>query len=159
MMLVQLKRYSFLALIAILLTSCFKYEEVEIVDIKKVKLLEFSDKGLVVESEVKIKNPNNFDLSVVNSEFNLSIKNNKLAKASIDGKVKIPSQSNDYHTIVLKSDYKDFAAGALPNMLMLTMGGTNKVPFKVEGFVTGKAYFIKKKVKVSHEGIVPLELF
>lgn len=158
-MLLRVKKFGFFVMMALLLSSCFKYEEVEIIDIKRVKLIEFSDKGLIVESEIKIKNPNSFDLSVVNSEFDLSIKNTKLATASIDGKIKIPKESNDYHTVILKSDYKDFAPGALPNMLMLTMGGSGKLPFKVEGFVTGKAYFITKKVKVEHEGIVPLELF
>jgi LEA14-like dessication related protein len=153
-----LKTVSLFLILATTLTSCFNYEEVEITDIKSVKLLEFSDKGLVVESEIQITNPNNFTLSVVDSDFDVYIKNKRIGKAYIDSKVKISKNSSDYHIVVLKSDYEDLASGAMTNLIALTMG-SDKINFKVEGFIVGKAFLFKKKVKVSHEGIVPLKLY
>lgn len=138
-------------------SSC-SYEEVTITNIKHVKLLEFSKKGLVVESEIRIKNPNGFKLSVVDSEFDVYVKGSKLAKASFDNDINIPKNSEEYHTVIMRSDYEDFADGALVKMLGLTMG-SREVDFKVDGFITGKAFFIKKKVHVSHEEKVPLKLF
>lgn len=134
------------------------YEDVEITNIKSVKLLELSDKGLTAESEIQITNPNSYKLSVVDSEFDVFIKNTKLGKAYIDGNLNIKANSSDYHTIVLKSDYEDLADGALGNMIALTMGSKN-IDFKVEGFIVGKAFLIRKKVKVSHQGRVPLKIF
>lgn len=158
-MTLKLFRLSFLLFITISLSSCFKYEEVTIKDIKTVKLIEFSEKGLIVESEIKIINPNSYKLSIVDSEFDVFIKNKLLAKARIDNDINIPKNSSEYHKVVLKSDYKDFANGALVNMLALTMSGNDKVKFKVEGFIVGKAFLFKKKVEVSHEDVVPLKLF
>ncbi|MBL4710877.1 MAG: LEA type 2 family protein [Flavobacteriales bacterium] len=152
-------RLSFLFSILLFLSSCFKYEEVTIKDIKTVRLIEFSEKGLIVESEIKIDNPNSYKISIINSEFDIFVNNKRLAKAKIDNKISIPKNSSEYHKVILKSDYKDFASGALVNMLALTMSGNDKVKFKVEGFIVGKAFFIKKKVKVNHEDVVPLKLF
>jgi len=145
-------------LLCLSFTSCLNYEEVEITNIKYVKLLEFSKKGLIVESEIQIKNPNSFEISVVGSEFDIFIKGDKLAKASIKNEIVIAKNSKEYHTIVMKSDYEDFADGAMVKMLGLTFG-SGEIDFKVEGDITGKAFFIKKKVHFSHAEKVPLKLF
>ena len=151
-------QFGFLFIFLVSLTSCFTYEEVEISKVKYVKLLEFSRDGLVVESEIKIKNPNWFQLSMVDSEFDIYIKGAKLTKARIDNKIKITKNSEDYHKVIMKSDSKDFTKGALVQMLGLTMG-SGEIDFKVDGYVTGKAFLIKKKVRVTHEEKVPLKLF
>lgn len=151
-------RLTAVVIIVLSFSSCLTFEEVTITDIKSVKLLEFSDKGLLVESEIQITNPNSMNLSVVDSEFNVFIKNKKLAKAYIDSDLKIPKNSSEYHTVLMRSDYKDLADGALSNILALTMGRDN-IQFKVEGFIVGKAFLLRKKVKVSHEATVPLKLF
>ena len=145
-------------LVALLSFNSCSFEEVEITEIKYVKLLEFSKKGLLVESEIKIKNPNSFQLSMVDSEFDVYIKGSKLAKASIDNNIKIPKNSEEYHKVFMKSDFKDFADGALTKMLSLTFG-SSEVDFKVEGYITGRAFLMKKKVRVSHEAKVPLKLY
>lgn len=147
-----------LLLLIISLSSCVNFEEVKITGIKSVKLLEFSDKGLLVESEIQISNPNGIDLSVVDSNFDVYVKDKKLARAFIDSKLEVPKNSNEYHKVVLKSDYKDLANGALSNMMALTMG-SDQIRFRVDGFIVGKAFFIRRKVKVSHEATVPLKLF
>lgn len=148
-----------LFLISILLTSCFNYEEVEIKDIKSVKLVEFSDKGLTVESEIKIFNPNNFDIKVVNSEFDVSVEGDKICKSRINNTLEIPKNSEEYHRLIMRSDYKDLEPGVFPKLIAITAMGSDKIDFKVEGFITGKAFLFKKKVEIKHEGKVPLKLF
>ena len=148
-----------LFLIAVSLSACFNYEDVEIKDVRKIKLLDMSDKGLSVESEIKITNPNSFKLTVTNSEFDFYIKNKKLGKASIDGKLKIPAQSEEYHKVVLTCKNKDMSPNALPILIGLTASGKDQIDFKVEGFIEGKTFMFKRKVDVSHSGMVPLELY
>lgn len=145
-------------LIVISLTSCFSYEEVKVKSIKSVKLLELSQKGLVVESEIELENPNSYEITVVDSEFDVFIKNTRIAKSKMDSKLVIPKNATNTHKVILRSDYKDLADGALSNMLVLTMGSKN-IDFKIEGYIVGKVYFIKKKVDVSHSGKVPLKIF
>ena len=154
-----LKRCALLFLITISLSSCFNYEEVEIKDVKSIKLLDFSGEGLSVESEIKIVNPNNFKLTVVDSEFDFYVKKQKLGKASIDGNLKVPANSEEYHKVILRSKSKDMSPDALPILIGLTASGNDRIDFKVEGYIEGKALFFKRKVDVSHSGIVPLDLY
>ena len=149
-------KFSVILILILSFSSC-AYEEVEITDIKYVKLIEFSQKGLVVESEIKIKNPNGFQLSMVDSEFDIYIKGSKLAKANVDNNIRIPKNSDEYHKVAMKSNFEDFADGALVMLLGLTLG-SKEIDFKVDGYVTGRVFLIKKKVHVSHEEKVPLRL-
>ncbi len=149
-------KFSVILILILSFSSC-AYEEVEITDIKYVKLIEFSQKGLVVESEIKIKNPNGFQLSMVDSEFDIYIKGSKLAKDNVDNNIRIPKNSDEYHKVVMKSNFEDFADGALVRLLGLTLG-SKEIDFKVDGYVTGRVFLIKKKVHVSHEEKVPLRL-
>lgn len=153
-----LKQFLVSLSIVICFTSCFSYEEVKIKNIKSVKLVELSKEGLVVESEIQVENPNNYKISVVDSEFDIFIKNTKIAKSKMDSKLVLPKNSDEVHKVILRSDYKDLADGALGNMIALTMGSKN-IDFKVEGHVVGKVLFIRKKVDVSHSGKVPLKIF
>lgn len=155
------KTFLFLFVSSILLTfsSCVDYEEVEIKDIKSLKLLELNDKELRVESEVKISNPNRFDIKVVNSEFNVKIENRDIGKSSILSNINLPSKSNDYHTIVFRSSMKELQNNALMTLMGITATGKDNIRFEVDGFIVGKALLMKKKVEVKHSGIVPLKLY
>lgn len=156
---IAFKKLALFFLISISLTACFNYEDVEIKEVKSIKLLDLSDQGLSVESEIKISNPNSFKLSVSKSEFDFYIRGKKLGKASIEGKLKIPAKSEQYHKVILVSKSKDMSPNALPILIGLTASGRDKINFKVEGFIEGKAFLFKRKVNVSHSGIVPLELY
>ncbi len=154
-----LKAFLFMTILSISLTACFDYKDVEIKDIKSIKLLDFSNKGLSVESEIKIYNPNNFKLSVVDSEFNFYVKGKKLGIASIEGNLKIPANSEEYYTVVLRSSNKDMSPNAIPMLIGITASGKDNIDFKIEGYIVGKAFLLKRKIEVSHSGKVPLKLF
>ena len=147
------------SIISMSLSSCFNYEDVEIKDVKSIKLLDFSVKGLSVESEIKINNPNNFKLSLVDSEFDFYVKGEKLGIASIEGNLNLPANSEEYHKVVLKSNRKDMSPNAIPMLIGITASGKDKIDFKVEGYIVGKAFLFKRKVQVSHSGMVPLKFF
>jgi hypothetical protein len=44
-------------------------------------------------------------------------------------------------------------------LLSLTAGSKERIDFKIDGYIVGKAFMISKKVEVHHEGLVPLKLF
>lgn len=140
-------------------TSCIKLEEVEIQDIKSIKLLDFSELGLVVESNVQFNNPNSLDIKVVDSGFDVYVKGTKICFAQIDGTVSIPGNSTEYHKLILRSSHENLSRNALPLLLSLTAGSKEKIDFKIDGYIVGKAFLISKKVEVHHEGEVPLKLF
>lgn len=146
-------------LLALSLSSCIRIEEVEIKEIRSVKLLEFSDKGLLVESQVEIHNPNNYDIKIVNSNFNVEVNKKRIGEAKIDQKITIPASSSEFHSLLLRSEHKDLAANAIPTLIAITATGKDQLDFKVDGFIVGKVWWIKKKVAVGHSGKVDLKLF
>lgn len=137
--------------------SCFSYEEVEIKDIKDIQLVKFSEKGIILNTSIKINNPNNVGFKIVDSEFDIMIRNKRIGKAFIDNKIKIPANSNDYHLIVLETDHSDMNIAAMPGLLAMAIAPPEEIDFKAEGFVVGKVFLFRKKVKVDHQGIVPLK--
>tara|TARA_R110002072_G_scaffold157619_2_gene308296 strand:- start:1710 stop:2189 length:480 start_codon:yes stop_codon:yes gene_type:complete len=146
-------------LLSIFLSACFSYEEVEILDIKSIKLVDFSDKEIIVNTEVEIFNPNDFDIKVVKSEFDVFMKGDRIGKAYIDNKLKIKKNSRMVHALVLKSDHTKEGLASIPKLLALTMNSPERIQFKVDGFIVGKAFLFKKKIHVSHQGLVPLKFY
>lgn len=152
--------YSLLSLvIGLFLTSCIKFDEVEIQDVRSLRLMDFSERGISVNSEIKINNPNNFDISVVGSSFDIFLKNEKIGSAKIENKLKIPANSQNYHTLTLISDQSGINIGSLPQLIGLATGGSGKVKFRVEGHIIGKALLFRKKIKINHEDVVPLKFY
>ena len=155
----KFKLYLFFGLILFGLSSCFKIEDVEIKEIKSVKLLEFTDEGLVVESEIKIENPNFYDIQVVQSDFNVEVNKREIGEAQIISKLTIPGGSSEYHMVKLRSTPKELTANAIPSLIAITASGKDELDFKVNGFIVGKVWLFKKQVDVAHEGKVDLKLF
>jgi len=152
-------RFLILSVGVIFLSSCFQIEDVEIKEIKSVKLLELSQDGLVVESEIRIKNPNRYDIEVVESDFNVKVNQRAIGDAQIISKLSIPGNSSEFHTLKLKSTPKDLTASAIPSLIAITAGGADELDFEVDGFIVGKVWVFKKKVDVDHKGKVDLKLF
>lgn len=149
----------FFLLSSILFTSCVNYDQVEIKEIKEVKLISFSEKGLIVDSKVKISNPNIFDIKIVDSKLDVIVQGKPIGTTKIDGKLTLPSKSEDFHTLRLKSSFKDLGKNALANLIAITTNNSNRVDFKFEGYIVGKVFIIKRKVEINHEDSTLLKLF
>jgi len=158
----MMKRFKLYFLIAITLvgfSSCFNMQDVEIKEILSVKLLELSEDGLVVESQIQIINPNAYDIKVVDSDFNVEVNKKAIGEAQIISKLTIPGKSSEFHTLRLRSTQKELTATAIPSLIAITAMGKDELDFKVDGFIVGKVWLFKKKVEVAHEGKVDLKLF
>ena len=148
-----------LLIVLLSLSSCFKIEDVQIKEIESVKLLEFTTDGLLVESSIQIENPNNYDIKIVDSEFNVNVNNRKIGQSRIGTELTIPANSSDFHTLILQSSQSDLSSSAIPSLIAITASGQDQLKFKVDGFIVGKLWFISKKFEEAHEGMVDLRLF
>lgn len=158
----KLRRFKgilFIAFISLILSSCVNYDEVEIKEIEEVKLVSFSDKGLIVDSKVKLSNPNIFDIQVVDSKLDVIVQGRAIGSTKIDGKLVLPSKSEEFHTLRLKSSFEDLGKDALMNLVAITAENSDQINFKFEGYIVGKVFFIKRKVEISHEDSTKLRLF
>jgi LEA14-like dessication related protein len=141
------------------LSSCVSYEEVELKDIKSLKIIEFSGNNLKVETHLKILNPNSYSIKVIDSQFDVFIKNIKIGNAKIDSPIKFAAKSNDYQKVIISSTIEKDQLNSLTSIFAMAAFGKNEIAFKLDGYVKGKAMAFKKKIDIVHEGKVPLELF
>lgn len=139
--------------------GCISYEEVEITDIQSVKVLKLSTKGISVESTIKLLNKNSYDIKVVDSDFEVFVKDVKVGNAHLEDAINVESNSEKYYTLQLKSDFKDMSKGAVPKLIAITAMGGNDIPVKIDGYVEGKVFLFKKKYHFVKEENVPLDLF
>ena len=130
----------------VLITSCISYEDVEITKIISTDVKSFSSESVEVEIVLQISNPNNYKISITNSDLNLFLNGSEMGKAIIKEKIVIPKQSNEVHRFTVKLNNKDLAANTLPFILSAALG----IPMRltVKGYIKAKAKMISKKIPI-----------
>ena len=131
---------------SLLLTSCISYEDVEITRVVSTDVKKYSSESMEVEIVLQINNPNDYKISITNSDLDLFLNNSEIGKATIKGKIVIPKKSNEGHRFTVKLNNKDLAAKTMPVILSAALGGSVKL--KVNGYIKVRAKMIGKKVPV-----------
>ncbi|MEM7161155.1 MAG: LEA type 2 family protein [Bacteroidota bacterium] len=141
-----LKRSSlWLALFSLIFLSSCQVEEIELIEIEKLKLQQFSADGIVIDVTAKISNPNSFTISVSDSDFDVYVNDRFISKAKIDSNVKLKRKTTASHSFTIKSDKLKSQNEILPILLQAAL--TGKVKGKVKGYVKGKTFlFFSRKV-------------
>ena len=148
-----------LGLVICFFSSCINFQEVKIEDIKTIHINELGNSSLRFNSEIKISNPNLFEIKVIDSNFDVFIKNTKVGQAKFEEEITIPGNSSNYVDVSFKGSYNEADMNTLSSLMGSVLFGNKEIDFKVDGFVEGKALWIKRKIELQHEGKVPLELF
>jgi LEA14-like dessication related protein len=142
----SIKKFSFIALLVLVLSSCLEYKEVEVVKIVDVGVKDISTKGVDVEVAMQIKNPNKYNISIVDSDLNLFLKGQKMGTANIKEKVTLKKKSNEVYRFTIQSDLKDIASGGLSVMMGLIT--QSSMELKVQGDIKAKAKGISKSIPI-----------
>lgn len=137
---------SVLALLSLLLTSCFTYEDVDVKGIEDVKVKNFSKSGIEVDIAVHLVNPNNYKITVTGSDLDVFIGGKSMGKARIKNRVVLPKKSDKVQHITVVADFKDMASVGLPGLLSIFSGGSLQLGIK--GDIKGKAMMITRKFPV-----------
>ena len=95
---------------------------------------------------MKVKNPNNYDISIVSSDLDIIINGNPVGKANFAEKIKLPKKSEEVHRFVIESNFDKTGSGLLTTLASVLF--TQSVKLSVKGDVTAKAMFVQKKIKV-----------
>ncbi len=142
----NLVNYSFIFLLALSISGCIQYKEVEMVQVTDVGVKNFTKNGIEIEVAMQIKNPNNYKISIVDSDLELLIKKNRIGTANIDNKIVLPKKSNKIHRFIIKTTLKDMASNTLPILISVLSGG--HIELQVKGDIKAKAKGIGKRIPV-----------
>ncbi len=139
------------------LVSCVNYEAIEIKDVKEVSIKQANTNEVVVSAKVQIANPNAFAIDVQESAFDIFVKDKLVGSGSMDKSFKLKKNSEDYHAVQFESSFEDLNKDVLMSLMSAALFNSGGVPFKLKGYVKGKAFFITKKVELEYEDKVPIE--
>jgi len=136
------------------IVACISYKEVKVIEITDVGVKKFTAKGVEVEVAMQIKNPNNYNIHIVDSDLELFVEGNRIGTAKIDNKITLPKKSNQIHRFILKSSLKDMGSSVFPLLMRVLGGGT--IDLHIKGDIKAKAKGIGKRFPVDFKEKVKL---
>ncbi|MCI5055186.1 MAG: LEA type 2 family protein [Flavobacteriales bacterium] len=137
--------------LCLLLVSCITYEDVEMLGLEDIKMKEFSTSGVEAIVSMKVKNPNNYKISIVNSDLDLFINGSKLGKAVIKDKIVIKKDRTEVYSFTVGAKPSGGILGSL-----LSMAFSKNVKVGVKGKVKARAFMVSKSFDVDVEQNVSL---
>jgi LEA14-like dessication related protein len=139
-------KYCTILLFVFSLSSCLEYKEVEVIKVVEIGVKEISVKGVDVEVAMQVKNPNNYNISIVDSDLNLLIKGKKMGSATIKEKVTLKKKSTAVYRFTLQSSFKDLSLSSLP--VLMSIMGQNSMEVQIVGDIKAQAKGISKRVPI-----------
>lgn len=152
----MLKLTSLLTLLVISLTlfSCFKYEDVILKEVTNVNVNSFSANHIEIAVDMRIINPNNYKISIIDSDLELFVKNKKVGTSKIKDKIELPKNSDQSHQIVVVTNVKDMIVSAIPVILSVLLD--NAVDLQIKGEIKAQAKSYSKSFPVDFKERVRL---
>ncbi len=148
-------RHILLLLSMIILSTSCAYKNVELVEVESVHVDEFSSANVQITASLVLKNPNDFEILIKDSDLNLYVNDYKVARAHIKKRIKIPQNTVMTHDLVFDSSLEDVGGGVLRSLVSVISRGVVKIGIK--GSVNATAYNMTEKVPVDVEGDVKVD--
>ncbi len=136
--------YLILLLSSLTLSSCFSYKELELSDIKDVKLNRANGK-LEVQAGIHIKNPNNYKIKIKKIEADMLVNDNKVGKIHLVKKVVLPRKSDQVQNFTVNTELSNLL-GALPSVLL-----SREIKMQLKGHIQGKVFLFSRKFPLEAE--------
>lgn len=145
------------ALVALILfiPSC-KIHELDFKGVNDFGLGSMESDNIEITINVKLDNPNNFKIKVVDAKLDLFIGGNEAGTASLEDNIIIKKKKEDNYDIIITTDREQLMSAALKSAL--TSFGTGKITIKVRGWVKGRVWGIGKKIDVEFKENVDLDM-
>lgn len=136
------------------LNSCMQYKEVEMVGTPNVSLKTISLKGVEVEVAMQIKNPNKYNISIVDSDLALFAQDKKIGLARVKEKITLKKKSTEIYHFTIQTSSKDFLSSAIPVLLKVIT--KSNIELRVQGDIKAKAKGIAKRFPVDFKEQIKL---
>ena len=140
----------FLILTIIFFTSC-KYQDVEIIDIKDIKLGKTNTKEINLNAVIEINNPNNYKIKISKYEFDIKINGQSFRLSEEYADIKIPKRFKGSIPISFKLTKIEQGIFSLSSLLAFSKIITKRsANIEIQGYVKAGIFLISKKIHL-HE--------
>ncbi|MEX2596311.1 MAG: LEA type 2 family protein [Salibacteraceae bacterium] len=157
MIITTLKKSSFIWLLTFLsaLTSC-ELKDVEMLGVENVRLDKMSAGKIDGTIDLVLNNPNGFSIKVKSADLTVKSGNVKLGKANLRKSFKIDANESKTYPVEVSGDLQNALAGGLMGLAGMLSG--QKPKLTIEGEIKVGNFFFTRKVPISIETNIPLEL-
>ena len=145
-MLQNIKIYICLIILLFSFSGCLEYKEIKVVDVSGVGIKNISLKGIEVEVAMQIKNPNKYNISIVDSDLTLFADGKKVGIARVKEKITLPKKSNKIHRFTIETSVLDIVSNALP--LLMNLMTQDNIEVGIKGDIKAKAKGVGKRFPV-----------
>jgi len=142
----NIKIYICLIILLFSFSGCLEYKEIKVVDVSGVGIKNISLKGIEVEVAMQIKNPNKYNISIVDSDLTLFADGKKVGIARVKEKITLPKKSNKIHRFTIETSVLDIVSNALP--LLMNLMTQDNIEVGIKGDIKAKAKGVGKRFPV-----------
>lgn len=137
------KTLLFIALLSVTLLSSCNYDDVDVKDIREVKIHKLDAKGIEFSAFMHVENPNNYKIKVVSTDADIYLSGRKAGKGNLMEKLVIPANFNDVMEAKVRADFDEGSMGLLPLIIGAAM--SKKIDIRIKGDMRAKSFLIGRK--------------
>jgi LEA14-like dessication related protein len=130
-----------LLLLPLILGSCLGYKEVVLQDVRNIEVTSMDARGVAVQVEAVIENPNNYRIRASDPDVDLFLNGTFIGKGMLDTTLVLQRNSTRTYMIPLHAEFK----GGSLLMMLLSGALSGNMELKATGTVAGRAGLIRKR--------------
>jgi LEA14-like dessication related protein len=131
-----------------ILSSCSVYKPVTFGDVKGIELKGISAEGINFTVLIPVKNPNSYNITVENYNFDVGIENTIAGNVSNNGRIVIPAKSEEIQKFPVKAKITDIFSGLTTAYKIFSQPETE---IQIKGTAKVKALFLSKKIDIDQK--------
>ncbi len=130
-------------ILILLLTNSCNYSDVEVKEIKRVKINKFDSKGVEITAILHVVNPNNYKVQVTKTDADIYLDGKRAGKAILLQKVVVPGNSDGDIETYIRADFDNGSLSLLP--MLINAAIKKKIDIRAAGSVRAKSVIIGRK--------------
>jgi len=121
------------------LGSC-SYSDVEVKNVRGVKIDKLDAKGITFTATLLIENPNNYSIKVTDTDADLYLSGKRAGSAKLLNRVTVPADFKGNIDVDVRTDFDEGSLALLP--VIISAGLKRKVDLRAEGSLRAKSFLI-----------------
>lgn len=143
-----MKKLIYILLVSLVLTACSNISEVEISNVNDLSFVGFENNLVNLTLNVKVNNPNNFNIKVKAMELKIYANNIYLGRLQSNNQTIINRKSEENYTMELQLRLANVFSGFSTFLAIKNAGQAN---IRIEGSITGRSLLWKKTVPIDEQ--------
>jgi len=134
------------AFLMIISTGCMQYEDVDIGRVEQFSVSKFEKDAIEIDVAMRIKNPNNYKITITGSDFDVFMDDKNMGTAKIKNAIVLPAESDELQTFTVQTDQNLLMKGGISSLF--SMLGKRSPEVRLKGEIKAKARFLSKTFPV-----------